>query len=389
MKTITGAFCTALSLCSTLFFSCVHASTDITIIRNGGGANLIENTLVATTVSVSQGADYLEFPVNMSADDQLVVFKDTTLNRLTDVADVFPTKHREDGNYYVVDVNLGELRQLRLSNVFEEDSSSLSLGIPTLKEELTLIRSLNSLLGKNTGIVVTLQEPGFYTKEGKNVSGQLQQTLHLLSYSPEDKLFIECSDPDELQKISRWARSKNGGRFSLIQQIKLKQNTGEEQFDKSAIKYQHDWLFTNSGLRILASYADAVAMPSEMVKVNSTEVDNILVSLRNYGMKVFLQPKSNRVLNDFSHSGMSMNQAGNSSQIDAEFDGVYIDSNDVTATKNENNFSVSVSTPTSKDQMGKSTLPPFFSNLGLSQPNNTNKVIDSESTGDNISEEIE
>jgi glycerophosphoryl diester phosphodiesterase len=388
MKTITGAFCTALTFCFTLFTNCGYASSDITIIRNGGGANLIENTLVATTVSVSQGADYLEFPVNMSADDHLVAFKDTTLNRLTDVADVFPTKHREDGNYYVVDFSLSELRQLRLSNVFEEDSRSLSLGIPTLKEELTLIRSLNSLLDKNTGIVITLVEPGFYSKEGKNVSGQLQQTLHMLSYSPEDKLFIECADPDELQKISRWARSKDGGSFSLIQQIQLKQNIGEEQFDTSAITYQHDWLFTNSGLRILASYANTVAIPREMVQENSTEVDNILLSLRNYGIKIFLQPKNSRALNDFSHSDMLMNQGG-LPQIDAEFDGIYIDSKDVTAANNENSFSVPVSTPTTDIQINQSALPPFFSNLGLSQPNNTNNSIDSKPTGDKISEELE
>jgi len=371
MKTITGRFCTLLTLCFAIFFSCVHASANVTILKNSGGANLIENTLVATTVSVSQGADYLALPINMSADDQLVVFKDTTLNRLTDVADVFPTKYRDDGNYYVVDFSLGELRQLRLRNVFEEDSNSLSLGIPTLKEELTLIRSLNSLLDRETGVVLTLQEPGFYNKEGKSLSRELQQILQLLSYTPKDKLFIGCSDPDELQKISRWPRAENGDNFSLIQQIQLKQSRGEEQPEQSPIIYQHDWLFTNSGLRILASYAVAVALPSELIKASSPTIENLMLSLRNYGIKIFLQSENN------------------SSQREVGFDGRYLDSIDVTPVQDTKNNSISASTLNPAPQTEKSTLPPFFSNLGLSQPKNTGKQIDSHSIEESISEEFE
>lgn len=389
MKTITGGFCTALTFCSILLFSCGHASTGFTIIRNGGGANLIENTLVAATVSVAKGADYLGFPLNMSADDHLIVFKDTTLNRLTDVADVFPTRHREDGNYYAVDFSLGELRQLRLSNVFEEDNSSLSLGIPTLKEELTLIRSLNSLLGKNTGVVLTLQTPEFYTKEGKNISGQLQQTLQLLSYTPQDKLFIECADPDELQKISRWPRNENGDRFSLIQLVQIKQNTEEELLNESPVKYQHDWLFTNSGLRILASYADAVAIPSEIVAKDNTEVENLLLSLRHYGLKIFLQAKSIKSISELSHSNVTVSQENKSRQIVADFDGIYLDSIDVAPAKNENDFSVSASSPLPELPIEKSGLPPFFSNLGLSQPKNSSHSFDSEPTEASISKELE
>lgn len=369
MKTIIGAFCTVLTFCFAVLFSCAHASSDITILNNSGGTNLIENTLVATTVSVSQGADYLALPINMSADDQLIVFKDTTLNRLTDVADVFPTQYRDDGNYYVVDFSLGELRQLRLRNVFENDSSSLSLGIPTLKEELILIRSLNSLLHKNTGVVLTLQEPAFYNKESKNLSRELQQTLQLLSYTPQDKLFIECSNPDELQKISRWARAENGDKFSLIQQIKLKQSRGEEQTEQSPIIYQHDWLFTNSGLRILASYAAAVTLPSELVKASSPTIENLMLSLRNYGIKIFLQAEAN------------------SSQREVGFDGIYLDSIDVTPAQEGTNNSISVSTLNPTPQTEKSTLPPFFSNLGLSQPNNTGKRTDSGSIEESFSEE--
>ncbi len=133
--------------------------------------------------------------------------------------------------------------------------------------------------------------------------------------------------------------------------------------------YQHDWLFTNSGLRILASYAAAVALPSELVKASSAAENNLMLSLRNYGIKIFLQSENN------------------SSQREVGFDGIYLDSIDVTPVQDAKNNSISVSTLNPDPQTEKSPLPPFFSNLGLSQPKNTGKQIDSDSIEESISEE--
>lgn len=390
MKIITGGFCTVLTFYFTLFFNCSVASADITILKNGGGAPLIENTLVAVTVSVSQGADYLALPINMSADDHLIVFKDTTLNRLTDVADLFPMRSRNDGNYYVVDFDLGELRQLRLRNVFESDSNSLSLGIPTLNEALTLVRSLNTLLDKNTGVVLTLQDPPFYNNEGKNLNRALQQVLQQLSYTPKDKLFIECSDPDELQKISRWPATENGDRFALIQHINTQQNQDADQPRQTPIIYQHDWLFTNSGLRILASYADAVALPSEFVAKDNAPAEHIITSLRNYGINIFLQTESNQQKSNVEESRLSFSQADSSLSKEVSFDGRYLDSIKPNPPQEAKNDPPSMSDLNSESQIEKSTLPPFFSNLGLSQPDNSKRSLknDQDEEEKNLPEEL-
>lgn len=371
MKTISVYFSTVLLFCSCLFFSSTQARGQLTITRNGGGADLIENSLVATSIAVSQGADYLELPVNMSSDDQLVVFKDTTLNRLTDVANLFPARHREDGNYYVVDFSLLELRQLRLRNVFEEDRNSLSLGIPTLTEELTLIRKLNALLGKTTGVVIGLQEPAFYSKEGKDMSNQLRRMLERLSYGPQDKLFLQCADPDELQKIGRWPQAENGGTFSLIQLIELQDSAEGNQPGQFPRSYQHNWLFTNSGLRILASYATAVALPAEIVHNQGLEGKNIVHSLRNYGIKIFIQSFSDGTTPPLQPlPPATLPPAGRPTTDETDFDGLYIDS--IHMSQDITKSTAPIPVQNSANTVEKSSLPPFFSNLGLSQPKQIN-----------------
>lgn len=336
------------------------AETTITILKDGGGTELLENSLVAITVAVTEGADFIELPVNLSNDDQLVVFKDTTLNRLTDVADLFPDRNREDGSYYVLDFSLNELRQLRLKNVFEDEKSALSLGIPTLKETLNVIQTLNHRFQKNSGVVISLVQPGFYSKEGKNMGLQLKRSLELLSYNPGQKLYIESSDPDELQKISRWPQENNSSKYSLIQSIELKPITNQDTIEITSRRIQNSWLFTNSGLRILASYASAVSLPQEILDGGDIDIKSFAQSLHNYDIKLL-----SRTSSDTSSSDNNV--------MLADFDGLYVDSlqqliveeTPVTKTLQENQISEN-----------GSSLPPFFSNLGLKQPKPTSNPTD-------------
>ena len=385
MKTIPGFFSLPLLFLFLFFVSEAHADQEITIVRNGGGTGLIENSLVGITLGVSEGADYLELPVHLSADDQLVIFSDTTLNRQTDVAELFPTKSRGDGNYYVVDFSLAELRQLRLRNGFEQNSSSLSLGIPTLPEGLTLIAKLNALLEKNTGVVIGLQDPAFYTLEEKDMSSRLKQTLDLLAYGPEGKIFLQSADPDELQKISRWPRAAGDAKYSLIQLLETKDNTSEEQMDKDIPQYHHEWLFTNSGLRILASYATAVAFPAEIIAMDEALMAKKRDSLRRYGLKIFRQSPTNAGAIDRRQSfNEAVSPVAGTTVGQPYFDGIYVDF------LHEATAPPVVAGPAAEEKpettASPPTLPPFFSNLGLSQPRTTKNT--GNTSGDETAKEF-
>ncbi|WP_458776117.1 glycerophosphodiester phosphodiesterase family protein [Desulforhopalus sp. 52FAK] len=342
------------------------AETKITILKDGGGAELIENSLVSITVAVTDGADFIELPVNLSSDDQLIVYRDTTLNRLTDVADLFPDRNREDGNYYTVDFSLLELRQLRLSNVFENDQSALSLGISTLEEILNVIQTLNHRFQKNSGAVISLVQPGFYNKEGKDVSLQLKNSLERLSFNPADKLYIESSNPDELQKISRWSRGENSSKYALIQAIKLEPSVNQDFLKTTPRRIQNSWLFTNSGLRILASYANAVSLSEDILDGGDIDIQSFAKSLHNYDIKLL--------------SRDSHNMSRRDDITRADFDGLYVDSLQQAAPEE---IPAAEVLQTSQVEENGSSLPPFFSNLGLSQPKPTSDPTSNPTDFDN------
>ena len=70
-------------------------------------------------MAYAQGADYLEQDLVLTRDDKLLVLHDHFLDRVTDVAEQFPTRAREDGRFYAIDFDWEEIRQLRVTELFE------------------------------------------------------------------------------------------------------------------------------------------------------------------------------------------------------------------------------------------------------------------------------
>jgi len=89
-----------------------------------GDENPPENSLAAFQAAIDQGADGVELDVFLSKDEQLVVFHDDTLERMT------------NGDGDVTALTLTELKQLRLKDAGGKLTSSQ---IPTLEEVLKLV----------------------------------------------------------------------------------------------------------------------------------------------------------------------------------------------------------------------------------------------------------
>ncbi|BCL63275.1 glycerophosphoryl diester phosphodiesterase [Desulfomarina profundi] len=283
-----------------LFFAVSVSATEKTIIvRNGGGDSLIEHTLPAVVLAAAENAPYIELHVGMTSDNQLVVFRDLTLNRLTDVANLFPERNREDGNFYVIDFTLQEIRQLRLHNVFETDSSALSMAIPTLQEELALIRRLEKIMGKkektsaeySMGISLEIKQPWFFHDHDRDISSAILDTLQLYGYTDrKSNLFLQCFDPEELQRIHDRLMPARQMDLPLIQMV------GNEDIVEARqkilgeyIPYNYDWLFTNSGRRILAGYAAALALPGSLLldREGNPILQDYTTTLQQYGVRIF------------------------------------------------------------------------------------------------------
>lgn len=92
------------------------------IAHRGASAHSPENTLAAFDLAIQQGADAIELDVKLSADKQLVVIHDPTVDRTT------------DGTGQVRNLSLAEIKELDAGSHFS--SHFRGEKIPTLKEVL-------------------------------------------------------------------------------------------------------------------------------------------------------------------------------------------------------------------------------------------------------------
>jgi glycerophosphoryl diester phosphodiesterase len=92
------------------------AETPLIIAHRGASADLPGNTLAAFALAAEQGADGIELDVQLSADNQIVIFHDYTLERLTE------NKHKvsELTTSELKDIDLGEGQTMStLDELFE------------------------------------------------------------------------------------------------------------------------------------------------------------------------------------------------------------------------------------------------------------------------------
>ncbi len=110
-------------------------------------------------MAYAQGADYLEQDLVMTKDDKLVVLHDHYLDRVTDVAQRFPQRARQDGRFYAIDFTLAEIKSLKFTEGFEPKNGKnvqtypgrfpmgkSDFSIHTFEEEIEFVQGLNHSL---------------------------------------------------------------------------------------------------------------------------------------------------------------------------------------------------------------------------------------------------
>ena len=229
----------------------------LVIAHRGASGYLPEHTLQSKQLAHEMGADYLEQDVVATRDDELVVLHDIHLDRVTDVAERFPGRERDDGRFYARDFDLDELRTLRAWERLDDAGAPVYPGryparsgefrLHTLAEELALIRDLNGSTGRRAGIYPEVKRPAWHREEGIDLSRRLLEVLAAAGYRRrEDPVFVQCFDAAELRRI----RTELGCRMKLVQLI------GDNSWGESGTDY--DALRTPDGLAALAETADAI-----------------------------------------------------------------------------------------------------------------------------------
>ena len=227
------------------------------IAHRGASGYLPEHTMPAKAMAYAMQADYLEQDVVGTRDDQLLVLHDIHLDRVTDVADRFPDRSREDGRFYARDFDLDEIRSLNVTERLSASGSAVYPGrfpphtghfrIHTLAEELQLVSGLNQATGKSTGVYPEIKSPAWHREEGFDISVAVLEELARHGYEkPTDEIYLQCFDASEVLRI----RNELGCKLRIVQLI------GENDWSESETDYEA--LRTPEGIAELANTVDGI-----------------------------------------------------------------------------------------------------------------------------------
>lgn len=246
----------------------------IVIAHRGASGYLPEHTLEAKALAYGQGADYIEQDVVMTKDDQLIVFHDLYLERVSDVVTKFPNRARKDGHYYVIDFTLAEIQQLNVSEGFSSTKSGqLKANYPnrfplfkstfkvhTLAQEIELIQGLNHSTGKDVGLYPEIKSPWFHLKENKDISHAVLLTLKRYGYQTrKQKIFIQSFDANELQRIKQQLMPSLQLDLPLVQLVAYTDWQETKELKQGVWQnYNYDWMFSSQGVKRIKSYADGI-----------------------------------------------------------------------------------------------------------------------------------
>ncbi len=143
--------------------------------HRGASAYAPEHTLASYELGIEQGADYIEPDLQITSDGVLIALHDLTLERTTNVEEVFPDRFQEveirgetTRVWPASDFTFEEIRSLDAGSWF--DPSFADARIPTFREVVELARG-------RAGIFPETKSPEVYGDLGFDMAGQLLAEL--------------------------------------------------------------------------------------------------------------------------------------------------------------------------------------------------------------------
>lgn len=243
------------------------------IAHRGASGYLPEHSMESKAMAYAMGADFIEQDVVMSKDNQLLVLHDHFLDNVSNVADCFPQRAREDGHFYVIDFTLEEIQSLNMCELFEFKNATkvacyaqrfpLDKGqfkVHTLQQEIELIQGLNKSTGNNVGIYCEIKSPFFHQQHGKDIALAIISTLKEYGYhDKQQKVFLQSFDKTCLQRIKNELLPAFNISLPLVQLI-AETNWMETAYllDGKIQNYDYDWMYESGAMQKIAHYADAI-----------------------------------------------------------------------------------------------------------------------------------
>ena len=186
-------------------------SRKLLIAHRGASAYAPEHTLDSYQLALKQDADFVEPDLQITRDGVLVCLHDLTLERTTNVKEVFPKGFREglvDGTptrlWYVSDFTLREIKQLDAGSWFNVKFKGAR--VPTFQEAIDLVR------GK-AGLYPETKAPEVYSQHGFDMERLVlnvlkKNRLDQRSAARHTPVIIQSFSPKSLRKLSGTLKTK-------------------------------------------------------------------------------------------------------------------------------------------------------------------------------------
>jgi len=174
------------------------------VAHRGASAYAPEHTLAAYRLAVEQGADFVEQDLGVTRDGELVCLHDDTLERTTNVRELFPGRFVEEEingrmrqRWRVRDLTLAEIKRLDAGSWFGEAFAGAQ--VPTWQEAIDLIRG-------DAGLYPELKSPADYEAIGIDMPGLIidtlrQNGLHTAGADPDTPVILQSFDASSLRRL--------------------------------------------------------------------------------------------------------------------------------------------------------------------------------------------
>ncbi|WP_059009277.1 glycerophosphodiester phosphodiesterase [Streptomyces specialis] len=163
------------------------------VAHRGASGYAPENTLPAADEAAERGAVWVETDVQRTADGELVLLHDTTLERTTDVEEVFPDR----APWNVSDFTAEEIARLDAGSWFGEEFAGER--VPTLAE------FLDRLDANGQRLLLEMKGPELYPGIEEEILAVLEAEGWLREARPGDRLVVQSFDAGSVRTVHELA----------------------------------------------------------------------------------------------------------------------------------------------------------------------------------------
>src|SRR5687767_9451012 len=169
------------------------------VAHRGASAYAPEHTLDAYKLALEQGADFVEQDLAVTKDGVLVCIHDLSLERTTNVEELFPDRAVEDKTgaapvrrWLVADFTLAELKRLDAGAWFGQKFAGAR--IPTFQEAIDAV-------GTRAGLYPELKDPAFYRQRGVSPEKLLAAALRQNKLADGKRVIIQSFDDETVKRL--------------------------------------------------------------------------------------------------------------------------------------------------------------------------------------------